>query len=169
MDRFRKCLSSQKKAGAFERVRLAQRAIKDLGEKNLKLTCSVGPSFLKLPDSPELILKFCPPAFLGGELKQRGLPLLAPCCQGNAGIRPAFPRERRTAVQTSKTIWLRLALVKLSSAEAGQSQGQEGASFLRSENRMMLRVFTAGPGLKQNKRRRVNPAELTRKRERKGL
>jgi hypothetical protein len=72
-------------------------------------------------------------------------------------------------MQTSKTIWLRLSLVKLSSSEEGQSQGQEGVSFLRRENRMMLRVFTAGLGLKQNKRRRENPAGLTRKRERKGL
>jgi hypothetical protein len=88
---FRKCLSAQKKAGAFERVRLAQRAIKDLGEKNLKLTCSVGPSFLKLPDSPELILKFCPPAFLGGEFKQRGLPLLGAVLPGQRWIQTSFP------------------------------------------------------------------------------
>jgi hypothetical protein len=134
-------LRCKKKTGQVVQVRPAQRAIDNLGEKNLKLTCSVGPSFLKPPDSPELILEVLSAwSPLRKLATTRRTLCRVPCCQGSAGFRPDLPRERRTTPKYFKCansrrtdeqsdLGRKLALVKLNSAEAGQSHGQEGLSI----------------------------------------
>lgn len=85
-------------------VRPAQRAIDNLGEKNLKLTCSVGPSFLKLPDSPELILRvFARPLSWAANCNNTLYPLQGPVLPGQRWIEPDLPRERRTAPKYFQT------------------------------------------------------------------